>query len=125
MLFPFLKHFAKHKATAALILGEINQVHGGSDIVTHSAAAEIINLSQGWEILNNIPSDELTLPVIEDLIALSYNELNKHLIVVYDVRYHKDMFGDKQPFLENKVMFAIRLQFGFGLSTCVLYSCLT
>ena len=93
----------------------------GFGIGTHSADAEIINLSQGWKILNNIPSDELPLPVTEDLIALSYNKLNKHLIVVYDVRYHKDVFGDKQPFLENKVMFAIRLQ-GHVTETFIKYT---
>ena len=107
--FPFLKHFAKHKATAALILEEVNQVHEFG-IATHSAAAEILNLSQGWDILNNLPPDELTSPVTENYIAMSYNELNMHSIVAYDVGYHKDVFGDKQPSLENKVVFAIRLQ---------------
>ena len=107
--FPFLKHFAKHKAIAALILEDIND-ELGIGIASHSAAAEIINLSQGWDILNNIGASELTSPVVEDLIALSYNDFNKHSIVAYDVGYHKDVFGDKQPSLENKVVFGITQQ---------------
>jgi len=44
---------------------------------------------------------------MEDAIAISYNEFNKHSIVAYNVGYHKDTFGSKQPSLENKVVFAI------------------
>jgi len=34
--------------------------------------------------------------------------------VAYDVGYHIDVFGDKQPSLENKVVFGIRLLPGHG-----------
>ena len=111
--FPYLKHFSKHKALSALLLEEVNRVHGFG-IATHSAAAEIVNLSQGWDILNNISMDEMSSETIEDYIALSYNEFNKHSIVAYDVGYHIDVFGDKQPSLENKVVFGIRLLPGQG-----------
>jgi len=62
--FPYLKHFSKHKALSALLLEEVNRVHGFG-IATHSAAAEIVNPSQGWDILNNISMDEMRSPTIE------------------------------------------------------------
>ena len=71
----------------------------GIGIASHSAA-----------ILNNVGASELTSLVVEDLIALSHNDFNKHLIVAYDVGYHKNVFGDKQPSLENKVVFGISQQ---------------
>ena len=60
--------------------------------------------------MNNVGASELTSLVVEDLIALSHNDFNKHLIVAYDVGYHKNVFGDKQPSLENKVVFGISQQ---------------
>jgi len=58
--------------------------------------------------------DEMSSPTIEDYNALSYNDFNKHSIVAYDIGYHVDVFGDKQPSLENKVVFGIRLLPGQG-----------
>ena len=112
--YPFLLEFAKYKAITALLLVELLKKTECIPIAKFAAKQEIMNLNLACDLYYEIPSGVACDHVKEKVIALGYNELNRHSVVAYNVGYHVDVFDTKMPSLENKVVFSVPSEMDLG-----------